>query len=81
MIWNYRVVRRSYEDGVLYGIYEAYYDDDDDGKVTSITENPIPFVAESLDELEELLVGILQVARDTYITSILNYEDFDDDTQ
>lgn len=53
-MWNYRVVRRAYTspggNGVVYGIYEAYYDDD--GQINGLTENPQHVFGESLEELK-----------------------------
>lgn len=54
MNWNYRVVHRVYRQGTdleehSYSIHEAYYDEN--GKVTTITVEPVPCWADSMDGL------------------------------
>ena len=50
--WNHRVVRRTYNSESNYGVYEAYYTD---GRVVSITMEPVTPQGESMDELREEL--------------------------
>lgn len=50
--WNYRVVRQQHGDEVLYGIHEVYYDDT---YGTGWTVEPVAPVAESVEELRDVL--------------------------
>lgn len=48
-MWNYRLVRRTRQDGTrTYAIHEAYYDDA--GRVWGITEEPVEVFGESWQE-------------------------------
>lgn len=57
MQWNYRVVR--YTDasgGVQFRVYEAYYDNDDrESEPSSLTEDPVYPLGDTVDELREEL--------------------------
>ena len=61
MTWNYRVLKtsttRNFENKLTkwdtYEFHEAYYDDN--GKIVSITKNPIPPSGETLEELSSTL--------------------------
>lgn len=48
MTWNYRVFAIDYGEETEYGIYEVYYEGD---TAVARTENPVPVVGSSLDEL------------------------------
>lgn len=48
MSWNYRVFAIDYGDEVEYGIYEVYYEGDN---VVARTENPVPVVGNTIEEL------------------------------
>ena len=71
MSWNYRVVKRKYEEDIIYGIYEAYY-----GKVEkkphSITDEPMSPMGDTLKELQKDLTMML----DALNKPTLKYEDF-----
>ncbi len=47
--WNYRVMRRTYENEVSYSIHEVYYNDD--GKATGWTQDESGPFGESIEEL------------------------------
>lgn len=62
MTWNYRAVKTTYKtdtgDGepfveVMVNIHEVYYNDD--GFVDGMTENPVSFGGETLDELKSII--------------------------
>lgn len=48
MSWNYRVIAINYGDEVEYGIYEVYYEGD---TPVARTENPVPIVGNTTEEL------------------------------
>ena len=48
MSWNYRVIAINYGDEVEYGIYEVYCEGD---TPVARTENPVPIVSNSIEEL------------------------------
>ncbi len=50
MTWNYRIVQ--YPDNGGYGLHEVHYDD---GKASSMTENPAAFVGETVPEVQASL--------------------------
>lgn len=71
-MWNYRVVKRTWDNGtVIFAIHEAYYDE---GKLEpgTITINPCWPQGESLEELQE----DLEWYREALSRPILNWEDF-----
>jgi hypothetical protein len=70
--WNYRVVLREYDDGrdARYGIHEAYYDDE--VRVESVTDEPVPVYAESLDKLRDELDWMLRALE----APVLGHGDF-----
>ena len=71
MTWNYRVVKRVYDDGtVLFTIHEAYYDET--GKPSAITENPTRPQGETFEELQ----GDMEYYQMALSKPILNWEDF-----
>ncbi len=48
-MWNYRLVRRTHQDGSrTYAIHEAYYDDR--GRVQAVTKDPVEVFGESVRE-------------------------------
>lgn len=56
--WNYRVIKRTetYADGStenMYGIHECYYNP------TGWTEEPVPVIAESKEDLRDVLNKML----------------------
>lgn len=51
--WNYRVVVRTVDDEIEYGIHECYYEP------TGWTANPVPVVAESVEGLRDQLNRML----------------------
>ncbi len=52
MSWNYRVIKRTYEDGtVIFAIHEVYYNDNGDPyMVTAVPSEP---QGETLEELKD----------------------------
>lgn len=64
MSWNYRVVKRTKsvphfgEPFISYGIHEVYYDNN--GKITSLTEEPIRIIADSHLELYDTINKIVK---------------------
>lgn len=59
MSWNYRVIR--YEKGG-FGLHEVFYDEA--GKPNGMTEKPIEFVGDTLDDLTGSLEMALRDARE-----------------
>lgn len=56
MSWNHRIVRRIYpnvhmDDSILYEVHEVYYDEE--GKIDSITQEPINIMEETVDDLRK----------------------------
>jgi hypothetical protein len=60
MTWNHRVVKRTFNDEVFYGIHEVYYDDD--GTINGCTMEPVAIQEESVEDLEVTLTRMLQCA-------------------
>lgn len=70
MSWNYRLVKRTHNDKVFYGIHEVYYDDQ--GNPKSITENPVGVTEESKGDI----MTTLRHMERALAMPTLNYEDF-----
>ena len=70
MTWNYRLVKRTHGDDVLYAIHEVYYDDH--GTPESITESPVGVTAESKSDI----MTTLRHMERALTMPTLNYEDF-----
>lgn len=59
MYWNHRIVRRTLESGdVVYGVHEAYYDDND--KVAMITAEPVRLDSETLNDLKRTWAMLME---------------------
>lgn len=59
MFWNYRVIQTTYPSGeVDFGVYEVYYDNE--GRITAYTEDPVPAVCETIEELRQDLQRMLE---------------------
>jgi hypothetical protein len=58
MTWNYRLVKRSWNGQVMYGIHSAYYTD---GKLDGLSENPL--VLGYLDAVDEIEADLSKVAK------------------
>ena len=72
MSWNYRLVKSTQGDLVLYGIHEVYYDDH--GAPESITEHPVSVTEESKGDI----MTTLRHMERALTMPTLNYEDFYD---
>jgi hypothetical protein len=60
--WNYRIVQTETDDGLMWGVYEVYYDEDD--RPISRTEDPIAFTSdESAEDVRHALSLALTNAR------------------
>jgi hypothetical protein len=70
MTWNYRVIAIDYGDEVEYGIYEVYYEGD---TPVARTENPVPVVGNTIDELH----NSLEYMQAALIAPVLTDEIFD----
>jgi hypothetical protein len=70
MSWNYRLVKCTQGDLVLYGIHEVYYDDH--GAPESITELPVSVTEESKGDI----MTTLRHMERALTMPTLNYEDF-----
>ena len=70
MSWNYRLVKCTQGDLVLYGIHEVYYDDH--GTPKSITELPVSVIEQSKDDI----MTTLRHMERALTMPTLNYEDF-----
>jgi len=69
MTWNYRIVKHKHDDDTWYAIHEVYYDD---GKVDSVTFDPISVVADSEIGISDVLIMMIEaIEKDT-----LDYEDY-----
>jgi len=55
--WNHRVIKRTTEREVLYGIHEVFYNDD--GSIYAYTEETVRAQCESIEELREYLQWML----------------------
>ena len=59
--WNYRVVKKLVNEETIFGIHEAFYDDD--GNLEGITENPVQIYAEEsvenlADEMKYIVAAL-----------------------
>jgi len=72
MTWNYRVVKKRYEDTelVFFGIHEVYYDEE--GKPNLVTQEPIDVSGESVEDL----LDIYETMKEAFRKPVLLYEDF-----
>ena len=68
MTWNYRVVKKKYNDYVSYGIHEVFYDDN--GNIEGCTEEPIDVSADSLEELKE----VYNMMAEAFEQEVVEYE-------
>ena len=68
--WNYRIMKRKNAQGQYdFGIYEVFYDDN--GKVTSWTEDSLAPVCDSEDNLK----AELKIMMDAFDNETLTYKD------
>ena len=65
MTWNYRVFAIDYGDEVEYGIYEVYYEGD---TPVARTENPVPVVGNTIEELAFALEYMKQALEKDVLT-------------
>ena len=72
MTWNYRLVKSTQGDLVLYSIHEVYYDDH--GTPKSITELPVSVIEQSKGDIMTTLRNMERALT----MPTLNYEDFYD---
>jgi len=73
MSWDYRVVKRKYKnEEETHGIYEVYYDDEDNPR--ACTESPIQIESFNLNTLKKDLKKI----REAFQKPVLNYETFEE---
>ena len=70
MTWDYRLVKSTQGDLVLYSIHEVYYDDH--GTPKSITELPVSVIEQSKDDI----MTTLRHMERALTMPTLNYEDF-----
>ena len=70
MTWDYRLVKSTQGDLVLYGIHEVYYDDH--GTPKSITELPVSVIEQSKGDI----MTTLRHMERALTMPTLNYEDF-----
>ena len=61
MNWNYRILEIIHDEGNIYEVVEAYYDEDGtvDG-YTDISESPLRHMGDTVDELIEVYERILK---------------------
>ena len=64
MRWNHRVIKKG-KDYEYLAIHEVHYRDD--GTISSYTENPIPVIGESIEELRTVLEQMLRALDETII--------------
>ena len=60
MNWRYQIIEHDEWDDPEFAIHEAYLDDD--GEPTSVTADPVSFVAESEEALVSVLISVLSDA-------------------
>ena len=74
MSWNYRIVRQNtkYDDCFSFGIHEAYYRPD--GKLVSLTENPISLNESTIDGLKQTI----SMVQDCLNKPIVDYVTFEE---
>lgn len=72
MYWNYRVVRKKELTCTTFAIHEVYYDDN--GHPTAVTENPIPIIGDSFEELS----SDAAFHTEALILPVLDYDDIPD---
>lgn len=71
MSWNYRIVKRTYENEVTYTVHTAWYGKGEDDP-HSIGADPMYPIGENLDEL---LIDLDRM-KEALNKPVLNYEDF-----
>lgn len=71
MSWNYRVMKRSFQNEDQYAIYEVYYDKHD--KIKMWSSEPIYICGESLEEL----VKDFQLYAKAFEQPILDYNELE----
>jgi len=65
MNWNYRVMKYDDEGEDIYTIHEVYYTN---GNPDMYTANPVAAMGDSIDELEEDLIRMLEALRQPILT-------------
>ena len=73
MSWNYRIVRRNdplTDSGYWLGIYEAYYDDANDGACYALTEKTVGIEGETM----ESLTAEYRLFAEAFEKPVLDYE-------
>ena len=60
MGWNHRVIKKGNEAYSWYAIHEVYYDRDSKDLVQGWTENPVPVIGDSLEDLRWTLERMLE---------------------
>ena len=53
MTWNYRIIKHDSEKHSYFAIHEVFYNNN--GKITSFTENPIDIVGETKIDIKRIL--------------------------
>lgn len=61
MTWNYRILKHTQPDQILFGIHEVFYDPN--GSVVGWTKEPITELHESVDSLISDLENLLSDAK------------------
>jgi len=71
--WNYRIIKKTVKEEVVYGVHEVFYDAS--GSPKACTESPVEPWGESLDEL----IADIERMRAAADKPTLNYDDFSHD--
>lgn len=58
MTWNYRIVKRTIGDRIMFGIHSAYYTD---GKLDGLSENPVSLGY--FDGVEDICLDLPRLTR------------------
>ncbi len=67
MTWNYRVVEVTIDPyPPSYGIYEVYYDEEDNPVARTL--DAVPFAADSVEELRSVLLDALVATKQPVLT-------------
>lgn len=74
--WNYRVLAKKVGNEIEYGLYEVYYDDEDNPTSCSTNScNPLCYSSEGNEPIESLN-WILEVMKKALEKPIIDYDNF-----
>ena len=71
MSWNYRIMKHTEDDFAWYGLHEVFYTPD--GKIYGWGKEPEEVVGDSLAEVRNILVMMLEDVK-RYAIAVLDYD-------